>query len=68
MYGDEVSIAMSDDGTGDDVEANDGMYTATIPASAYSAGQMVRYYVSTTDTDGNPARKPEFFLPERSAQ
>jgi hypothetical protein len=68
MYGDEASAAMSDDGVGDDAMADDGYYTATIPAAAYSAGEMVRYYITTTDTVGNPARKPEFFRPEDSAE
>ena len=33
-YGGEVSVTMADDGTGQDALAGDGVFTATIPASA----------------------------------
>ena len=68
MYGQEVTVPMVDDGTGDDAVAGDGTFTATIPASALGEGEMVRYFIRTEDTLGNPARKPEFFRPLESAE
>ena len=68
MYGEQQSLTMVDDGTGPDATAGDGIYTASIPADTYQEGDMVRYFISTLDTIGNPARKPEFLLPTRSAQ
>jgi hypothetical protein len=38
----------------------DGVYGAVIPASASTPGQMVRYYVTATDTLGRSSRWPLF--------
>ncbi|MEX2185449.1 MAG: lamin tail domain-containing protein [Pirellulales bacterium] len=62
MYAAGVSISMVDDGTGNDAAAGDGIYTATIPAGAAGAGQMLRYFVTTQDTAGGTFRAP--FLPD----
>ncbi|MEL6108751.1 MAG: lamin tail domain-containing protein, partial [Planctomycetota bacterium] len=60
MYAGEVTLAMVDDGTGDDSMAGDGVFTATIPGSTFVAGEMVRWYVTATDTVGIEAREPRF--------
>ena len=60
MYGDNVTITMADDGVGDDVAANDGIYTATIPAGVAQPGEMVRWMVSARDTNGLQGRFPVF--------
>ncbi len=44
------SVAMADDGTGGDVIANDGIYSATIPAQA--AGTVVAFRVFARDSAG----------------
>ncbi|MBM3847103.1 MAG: hypothetical protein FJ405_12570, partial [Verrucomicrobia bacterium] len=60
MYGAETNILMSDDGQSGDGQSGDGVYGATIPASAYKAGQMVRYYVRAWDVNSNFTRDPVF--------
>ena len=50
-FGSEVSIPMS---------AAAGSYSATIPSSVYRSGDMVRWYVSAPDADGNVGRAPIF--------
>ena len=60
MFGAETAIAMADDGTGPDAEAGDGIYTALIPASASSPGQMVRWRLTATDTAAGSSRAPLF--------
>ena len=58
MYGAETTVPMADDGSGADAIADDGIYTAVIPAGASSPGQMVRYAVKTQDTAGGQNRLP----------
>ena len=60
MYGSEVELAMVDDGTGGDAVSSDGIFTAQIPDSAFTAGEMVRWYVTATDTAGITSRAPRF--------
>ncbi len=62
MFGAEVSIEMVDDGTGNDAEAGDGIYTATIPAQTAQPGQMLRWYVTADDVSGGSSRAPLFAL------
>jgi hypothetical protein len=59
-YGAETSVAMRDDGTAPDAAAGDGVYTGTIPSSAYVAGDMVRWKVVASDVDANDSRSPAF--------
>ncbi|MCA9199907.1 MAG: lamin tail domain-containing protein [Planctomycetales bacterium] len=59
MYNDEVSITMTDDGTGADAVANDGYFTATIPGGVAQPGEMLRYYVAATDQTGEVGRYPQ---------
>ena len=58
MYADEIALDMQDNGLGDDLAANDGIYTATIPSSAAQAGEMVRWYVTTETTSKVVTRNP----------
>jgi hypothetical protein len=60
MFGSEVAVAMNDNGSGAYAVAGDGIYTGTIPASASGPGEMVRYYVTATDSAGNDSRWPLF--------
>lgn len=68
MYSNEVNIAMFDDGLHGDGPALDGVYGAVIPAAASQPGQMVRYYVFTTDTSTNSSRFPLYDDPKNSPQ
>ena len=63
-----TGLVMVDDGTAGDAKAHDGIYTATILAQAYAAGDMVRWYVKTEDADGNVSRNPLFALPNDSPE
>jgi CotH kinase protein/Lamin Tail Domain len=61
MFGGEVSVPLLDDGAHGDGAAADGLYGASIPASASTPGQMVRWYITATDTTGtNVSRYPAF--------
>jgi hypothetical protein len=69
MYGSEVQVSMFDDGvTAGDATAGDGVYTAKIPSNAFSAGQMVRWYVTAADTGGAASRAPSYLDPLDSPQ
>ena len=48
---------------GADGLAGDGVYGASIPNTAYSPGQMVRYYLLSTDSANNQARQPPLGAP-----
>ena len=58
MFDREVSILLLDDGTGGDREGGDGLYTVRIPSYRYKAGEMVRWFISATDTAGRRSRFP----------
>lgn len=61
MFGSEVSVPLLDDGANGDGLAGDGVYGASIPASAPAPGQMVRWYFTATDSSGtNTSRYPAF--------
>jgi len=60
MYGPRIDLPMLDDGAHGDGAAGDGRYGAAIPASALAAGQMVRYFVTATDSANRTARLPLF--------
>lgn len=68
MYGAEIQVSMLDNGAGGDAVAGDGIYTAQIPDSAFTANQMVRWYVTAADTTGTLSRAPRFFEPVDSPQ
>ena len=60
MYQNEIQVVMTDDGTGMDAVAGDGIYTAEIPGTALVAGEMIRWYVTASDTLGVETREPRF--------
>ncbi len=68
MFGSTHTIAMNDNGTGGDAVAGDGTFSATFNTSGVAAGQMVRWYVTAEDTDGNQSRAPRFFDALNSAE
>jgi hypothetical protein len=59
MYGAEIALPMTDSG---------GVHTATIPGSAFAAGQMVRWRVTAEDAAGNTWREPTFLDREGTNQ
>jgi len=58
MFDAESSLLMVDDGTNGDQFSGDGVYTGVIPTTSMSAGQMMRWRVLATDTQGNAMRAP----------
>lgn len=68
MYGSETSVAMVDNGSGADLLAGDGIYTATISISGMNPGEMVRWKVTAADTGGVESRLPLFPDPLDSAE
>lgn len=69
MFQNEVHLAMFDDGvTAGDAAAGDRVYAAQIPSSAVVAGQMVRWYVTAADVNGNSSRAPNYSDPLDSPQ
>ena len=58
MYEEEVSLTMVDDGSGVDLVAGDGVYTSVIPAGVAQPGEMLRYFVTATDTVDDQMRSP----------
>ncbi|HON08973.1 MAG TPA: hypothetical protein PLW02_12825, partial [Verrucomicrobiota bacterium] len=58
MYGSEVSVPMVDNGTGGDRVAGDGVYSAIIPSTASTPGQMVRWYIVSIDSLNRKSRFP----------
>src|SRR5262249_53871557 len=68
MFANEVSVPMNDGGTNGDLVAGDGVWSAIIPASASTNGQMIRYYVTALDTLGNFSKWPLFYNATNSEQ
>ena len=68
MFNSEIPVAMNDSGTNGDAVAGDGIWTGIIPAGVAAPGQMLRYYVTATDTAGNVSRWPFFVNTNDSAQ
>ena len=58
MFDQELEVQMFDDGVHGDGGIGDGIYGATIPASASTNGQMIRWYFVANDVDGNLSRFP----------
>lgn len=63
MFGAEVSVPMLDDGAHGDGLADDGVFGATIRAGVASAGQMLRYRVTASDSLDNTSSWPPFADP-----
>jgi len=68
MFAAEVAVPMNDSGAAGDAIAGDGIWSGTIPAGASTPGQMIRYYVTATDSTGNGSRWPLFPDPLDSEQ
>jgi len=68
MYGAESTVSMADNGLGADAVAGDGIYSALIPAAASVPGEMVRWYVTAADANGNTSRLPAFEDPINSPE
>jgi hypothetical protein len=58
MFGWETTVPLVDDGTSGDSQSGDGIYSGRIPAALFDAGQMVRWYITATDTAGRESRFP----------
>ncbi|MGB2864078.1 MAG: CotH kinase family protein [Sedimentisphaerales bacterium] len=58
MFGWEVTVPLLDDGMSGDGNYGDGIYGGRIPATGFDAGQMVRWYITATDTTGRESRFP----------
>ena len=68
MYDQETTTPMLDDGNGGDAFAGDGIYTATISTNDLNRGEMLRWKVLATDTDGVTAKQPQFPDPRDSPE
>ncbi len=68
MFGGEITLPMHDDGQDGDQTAADGVYTATIVPEGAAPGEMIRYYVAATATNGLVRREPLFVDPEASPE
>lgn len=65
-YGSEPSVPMNDAGTGGDVTAGDGIWSAQIPGTVMQTlqqSQMIRWRIEATDSAGNATRDPSFTDP-----
>lgn len=60
MFGSESNVVMLDDGLHGDGAAGDGIYGATIPNTISTPGQMIRYYITSTDSLNTLMREPPF--------
>jgi hypothetical protein len=67
-YAAEVTLPFRDDGNSGDAGTNDLVYGAIIPASAHTPGQMVRWYITATDSFGGNSRLPSFVEPQNSPE
>ncbi len=67
MFGNEATLPLRDDGTGDDALAGDRVYSARIPHTVSAPGEMIRWYVTATDSEGHDSRWPLFENPTSSA-
>lgn len=68
MFGNEITLSMNDAGTNGDALAGDGRFTVHVPADVAQPGQLLRYYVTATDTAGNASRWPLFSAPAESQE
>ena len=68
MFGSEVSVPMLDDGAHGDGLAGDGVFGSTIPAGVASAGQLLRYRVTASDSQDNTSRWPPFADPHHTPE
>ena len=60
MYNAEVTVVMKDDGIAPDAVSGDSIFTAQIPTTGLTAGQMIRWLVRATDIGSAVATSPPF--------
>ncbi len=60
MYDAEITTTMFDDGMGPDQQAGDGIYTGTIPGGIAKPGEMIRWFVRATDSEGTSGVLPNY--------
>ena len=60
MWGAETTAPMRDDGVLPDLKAGDKIFTAQIPTSGLTSGQMIRWRVIASDSAGNVSTDPQF--------
>ncbi len=63
VFQNSQNVVMLDDGVAPDAIADDGIFTASIPASVSAPGEMVRWSISALDANWNGAREPPFLDP-----
>ncbi len=68
MFGSEVAVSMFDDGLHGDGAAADGVWGGIIPTSVMTNGQMIRYYLVSSDVSGATNREPTFLSAKDSPQ
>ena len=68
MFGATNTLTMFDDGAHGDGAAGDGLFGATIPAGAAGPGQMIRWFITATDTLNRASRWPLFPDPLNSPE
>lgn len=66
MFGSTNTLPMVDDGQHNDGAAGDGVFGAVIPPDASKPGQLVRFFVTAVDTEGQGSRWPLFDDPQNS--
>lgn len=60
MFGGETVTLMNDNGTGGDVVAGDGIFSALIPTTALDAGEMLRWRIEAKDDNNVIRRSPPY--------
>jgi hypothetical protein len=68
MYAAETMLPMTDNGTGGDAKAGDGIWTAVIPGAAFAPGEMTRWRFTASDSKGAETKEPAFRAPLDSGQ
>jgi CotH kinase protein/Lamin Tail Domain len=68
MYEPDVPVPMVDDGTNGDAAAGDGIYTGLISTTKLLPGQMLRWKVEATDSQGVVGKEPPFKEPTDSPE
>lgn len=60
MFGRETVTLMNDSGTGGDVAASDGVYSALLPTTSLAPGEMIRWRIEASDDNGVVALSPPY--------
>lgn len=68
MFAADVSAPMHDDGLDGDATAGDGVWTGLITGVTLKAGEMLRWKVTATDTDGRAGKAPPYNIPATTSE